>query len=57
MHDGGAKAKVNVYYNGDALVILKTHGRKGSSVEKRRLTLSRLFQLPPSTARLPPTRL
>lgn len=40
MRDGSAKAKVDVYYNGDALVILKTHGRKGSSVEKRRLTVA-----------------
>lgn len=40
MLDGGGKAKVTVYYNGPALVILKTHGRKGTSVEKRLLSLS-----------------
>jgi hypothetical protein len=40
MQDGGDKAKVSVYYNGPVLVVLKTHGRKGDSVEKRRLSLS-----------------
>lgn len=40
MQDGGDKAQAFVYYNGPVLVVLKTHGRKGDSVEKRRLTLS-----------------
>ena len=40
MRDGEDKATVSVYYNGTLLVILKTHGRKGSSVEKQRLSLS-----------------
>lgn len=40
MQDGGDKAKAFVYYNGPVLVVLKTHGRKGDSVEKRRLSLS-----------------
>ena len=40
MLDGGNKAKVSVYYNGPLLVVLKTHGRKDSSVEKQRLSLS-----------------
>lgn len=41
MLDGSdAKAIVSVYYNGPLLVVLKTHGRKGSSVEKQRLSLS-----------------
>jgi hypothetical protein len=40
MQDGGDKAKVSVYYNGPVLVVLKTHGRKGDAVEKRRLSLS-----------------
>ncbi len=40
MLDGGDKAQAFVYYNGPVLVVLKTHGRKGDSVEKRRLTLS-----------------
>jgi hypothetical protein len=40
MQDGGGKAQAFVYYNGPVLVVLKTHGRKGDSVEKRRLTLS-----------------
>ena len=40
MQDGGDKATVLVYYNGPLLVILKTHGRKGSVVEKQRLSLS-----------------
>jgi len=40
MQDGTDKAKAFVYYNGPVLVLLKTHGRKGDSVEKDRLTLS-----------------
>ena len=40
MQDGAAKASVSVYYNGPVLVVLKTHGRKSASVEKRRLSLS-----------------
>lgn len=40
MVDGGEKAAVSVYYNGPALVVLKTHGRRGSSVEKKRLSMS-----------------
>jgi hypothetical protein len=40
MQDGRDKAKVSVYYNGPALVVLKTHGRHGSAVEKYRLSLS-----------------
>mgnify|MGYP000868056244 FL=1 len=40
MHDAGSKAKVTVYYNEPALVVLKTHGRRGSMVEKRRISLS-----------------
>ncbi|MGB9457902.1 MAG: hypothetical protein WCB12_17770 [Bryobacteraceae bacterium] len=40
MQDGGAKAKAFVYYNGPVLVVMKTHGRKGDSVDKQRLTLS-----------------
>ncbi|HEY9139965.1 MAG TPA: hypothetical protein VIN93_03690 [Bryobacteraceae bacterium] len=40
MQDGGAKAKAFVYYNGPVLVVMKTHGRKGDSVNKQRLTLS-----------------
>ncbi len=37
---GGDKATVSVSYNGPLLVILKTHGRKDSVVEKQRLSLS-----------------
>jgi hypothetical protein len=40
MQDGADKATVSVYYNGPLLVVLKTHGRKGSLVEKQRLSLS-----------------
>ena len=40
MRDGGDKAEVSAYYNGPLLVVLKTHGRKGSTVEKQRLSLS-----------------
>jgi len=40
IEDGGEKAKAFVYYNGPVLVILKTHGRKGDTVDKQRLTLS-----------------
>lgn len=40
MRDGRDKAKVFVYYNGPVLVVLKTHGRRGDSSEKRRLSLS-----------------
>lgn len=40
MEDGGEKAAVSVYYNGPLLVVLKTHGRKGSVVEKQRISLS-----------------
>jgi len=40
MRDGGDKATVSVYYNGPLLVVLKTHGRKGSLIEKQRLSLS-----------------
>lgn len=40
MQDGGDKAKVSVYYNGPVLVVLKTHGHKGSVVEKQRFSLS-----------------
>jgi len=40
MHDGREKAKVFVYYNGPVLVVLKSHGRKGDTVEKQRLSLS-----------------
>jgi hypothetical protein len=40
MQDGRDKAKAFVYYNGPVLVFLKTHGRKGDAVEKRRLSLS-----------------
>jgi hypothetical protein len=40
MQDGGHKASVSVYYNGPLLVVLKTHGRKNSVVEKQRLSLS-----------------
>ena len=40
MLDGEDKAKVSVYYNGPVLVVLKTHGRKGSVVEKQRFSLS-----------------
>ena len=40
MQDGGDKAKVAVYYNGPVLVVLKTHGHRGDSVEKRRLSLA-----------------
>lgn len=39
MQDGAGKAEVSVYYNGAALVVLKTHGRRGSSVEKWRLSV------------------
>jgi len=40
MQDGKEKATVSAYYNGSMLVILKTHGRKGSQVEKQRLSLA-----------------
>lgn len=40
MRDGGEKAAVSLYYNGPLLVVLKTHGRKGSLIEKQRLSLS-----------------
>ncbi len=40
MQDGGDKAKAFVYYNGPVLVIMKTHGRKGDTVDKERLSLS-----------------
>jgi len=40
MQDGKDKASVSVYYNGPVLVVWKTHGRRGDSVEKRRLSLS-----------------
>ncbi len=40
MKDGRDKAAVTVYYNGPALVVVKTNGRKGSSVEKRRYALN-----------------
>ena len=40
MQDGGYKATVAVYYNGPLLVVLKTHGRKDSLVEKQRFSLS-----------------
>ena len=40
MQDGREKALVSVYYNGSVLVMLKTHGRKGSSIEKRRFSLT-----------------
>jgi hypothetical protein len=40
MEDHGEKAEVSVYYNGPTLVVLKTHGHRGNSVEKRRLTLA-----------------
>ena len=40
LQDGTDKANVSVYYNGPLLVILKTHGRKDSTVEKQRLSLS-----------------
>ena len=40
MRDGGDKATVSAFYNGYELVVLKTHGRRGSSVEKQRFTLS-----------------
>jgi len=40
MQDGSDKAKAFVYYNGPVLVLLKTNGRKGDTVEKDRLTLS-----------------
>ena len=40
MQDGADKATVSVYYNGPLLIVLKTHGRKGSLVEKQRLSLS-----------------
>jgi hypothetical protein len=40
LQDGRSKASVTVYYNGPALVTMKTRGRKGSSVEKRRYTLT-----------------
>jgi len=40
MEDGGDKARVSVYYNGKVLVVLKTRGRKGETVEKRRFSLS-----------------
>jgi hypothetical protein len=40
MQDGREKAYVSVYYNGAVLVVLKTHGRKGCSVEKRRFSLT-----------------
>jgi hypothetical protein len=40
IQDGRDKAKAFVYYNGPVLVVLKTHGRKGDSVEKQRLSLS-----------------
>jgi hypothetical protein len=40
MLDEGHKANVSVYYNGPVLVVLKTHGRKNDSVEKRRISLS-----------------
>ena len=39
MQDGGVKATVSVYHNGPLLVVLKTHGRKGSLVEEQRLSL------------------
>jgi len=39
MRDGKEKATVSVYYNGPMLVVLKTHGRKGSVVEKQRFSL------------------
>ncbi len=37
MTDGGHKAKVSVWYNGDSLVVMET---KGSNVLKRRLTVT-----------------
>jgi len=40
MRDGKEKATVSVYYNGSMLIFLKTHGRKGSTVEKQRLSLA-----------------
>ena len=40
MQDGGDKASVSVYYNGPVLVVIKTHGRKASLVEKQRLSLA-----------------
>jgi hypothetical protein len=40
MNDGGEKARVTVYFNGPTLVVLKTHGRRGSSIVKQRLSLA-----------------
>ena len=40
MMDAGEKAAVSVYHRDRMLVVLKTHGRKGSAVEKRRFSLS-----------------
>ena len=37
MSDGGRKATVSLWYNGDSLVMMET---KGSSVVKRKLTLT-----------------
>jgi len=37
MTDGGHKAKVSVWYNGDSLVMMET---KGNNVVKRRLTVT-----------------
>jgi len=40
VQDGKDKGSASVYYNGPVLVVWKTHGRKGDSVEKKRLSLS-----------------
>jgi hypothetical protein len=40
MHDGGGKAEVWVYFNGPALVVVKTNGRHDDSASKRRFLLS-----------------
>jgi hypothetical protein len=40
MQDGGGKAEVWVYFNGPALVVVKTNGRHDDSASKRRFVLS-----------------
>ncbi len=40
MLDRDHKAHVSVYYNGPALIVLKTGGRRGDEVSKDRLALA-----------------
>ena len=40
MQDGGDKAQVWVYFNGPALVVVKTNGRRDDNASKRRFVLS-----------------